>query len=204
MSIQFRPARNNKVTDQQRPTEAAVSVSSDQPAQVDVAQLSKITIQVVQPARGLTDPLLYAPAIPGVLVALIGLVAAHWLSGRRDRRKELSDLCAHLKEVAEEAATVAMKAWEVGAGDDRLEAIRDTKRKLSILGTAATHLSKRTPGRKSIDLTTEVARLRRAATNDPFEDPNRASSDQQTGAIMAALGEILGQTDEKFLAYSGS
>ncbi|UYO51671.1 hypothetical protein [Rhodopseudomonas palustris] len=204
MTIQFRPSRNKK--DKQQPaTEAAVCVSPGGHLTINgKTELSSLTIHVAPSAKGLTDPLVYAPAIPGVLVALVGLLVAHWLSGHRDRRKELSDLCSDLKKVAEEAASLAMKAWELGPGNDRLEAIRDTKRKLSILGTAATHLSKRTPGRKSIDLNSEVARLRKAATNDPFEDPQRHACSEQTGAIMLALADILSQTDEKFLVHSGS
>lgn len=168
----------------------SLSISSD---------TTTIIIRVGDQTRGIWDPAMYAPALPGVLVALATLLIGHLLSSYREKTKRFGELCAALKAAADEAAMSAMAAWRCTAGAERLAAIHDTKRKLQSLGIAATTLANATRRGGSIDLIHEVANLRRAATADPFEDPCRPSDDSQTGAIMAALSAITFKIDERSL-----
>lgn len=147
-----------------------------------------IVIQLEMPRKDLLDFSIYAPTIPGVLVALVGLIIAHQLSLARDRRKELRDLCTELKKLADDAATSAMATWQMPKSDDRQKAVNETKRMLQAVGIAATHLNRR---QKSIDLASQVYELRRAATTDPFEDPDREAAAHQIGPIMAVLAELI-------------
>jgi hypothetical protein len=171
--------------------------------QVGLRSGDTIVIKLPSDTKQLTDLSIYAPAIPGLIVALVGLYIAHRFSAYRDRRKELSELCSATKELADEAASSALRAWAQNVGNERLEAIQETKRKLQLLGVSATTLAARTRGRKSVDLSREVAGLRRAATADPFEEPERVPSDAQTGPIMAALADLYAKADERFLQYAG-
>ena len=160
---------------------------------------STITLQLSPPApKSLADLSIYAPAVPGVLVALAGLLIAHWLTTRRDRRKEVADLCAEIKKAADEAATAAMSAWLLISGDERRAAIHDVKRRIQNLGIASTYIAGRTKGR--INLSSNVAAFRKAATRDPFEDPEREGTEGQHGPIMADLAKFMGAVDAGFNA----
>ena len=81
-----------------------------------------------------------------------------------------------------------MTAWRMQKSDARVKAVLETKRKLQAVGIAATHLARR---EKKIDVTQYVAELRRAATADPFEDPDREAEDNHTGPIFATLAQLL-------------
>jgi hypothetical protein len=148
--------------------------------------------------KNVWDVSLYAPAIPGVVVALVGLLIAHWLSVQRDRRKELREICNELKTEADDAAKSALTAWRLGPVQERIEAVHDTKRKLQAVGILATTLARRTSRRSCIDVTQQVAELRRAATVDPFEDPVRSADDRQAGAIMVTLADLLNRVEVGF------
>ena len=61
------------------------------------------TVQVDLPHQNWTEVSIYTPVLPGVLVALAGLWISHWLTKKRERRKEIFELCALLKERVREA-----------------------------------------------------------------------------------------------------
>jgi len=151
--------------------------------------------------------------MPGVIVALFGLYAAHLLACRRDRRKSVEDLCAVIIEAAQKAVESAELGWLSEPGTERVTYILTTKRRLQFVGMSATTLrmlSQKTArykpiierlkqrqllARYEIDISKEVARLRRAATGDPFEDPMRQASDTQIEKIRLALGHLMTQVD---------
>jgi hypothetical protein len=154
---------------------------------------------------------LYAPAIPGVIVALLGLWIAHWLTARRDRRKEVLELCENVKAAVLEAETAGIGAWLSAPGADRTKTVREAKSKLQNLGIMATDLNRRTSTGVvgvvcgflfdrilSINVVREVARLRDAVTDDPFEEPDRPLSEEQINDIRAAANEIVGRINLQF------
>lgn len=160
------------------------------------ADSGTITIQLLPPtSSGLLQPAIYGPAIPGVIVALAGLLIAHALTKRRERRKEVAELCANLKKLADEAAIAAVNAWSAEVGEKRKEAVRDVKRRIQALGIAATQVNRRT--RHRIDVTSRVSAFRKAATKDPFEDQERPATDAAEGPILHELSAFLRELDEK-------
>jgi hypothetical protein len=170
----------------------------------------QIVLKVEPPSTGMFSPSLYAPALPGVLVALFGLYVGHVLARSRDRRKEISDLCDSLKAVCDDAADAAVEAWLLESGPDRDLKIQQTKRKLQSVGIAATTLKRRaesTPWRlmrllgqptRTIDVLSNVAHLRRTATSDPFEDPSRKSDAGRAGAVTSAAAGLESAIDYGF------
>jgi hypothetical protein len=159
----------------------------------------QVRLTVIPPERDWLDASVYAPALPGVLVALIGLLIGHLLSRRRDQRVEVSGLCDQLKELADGAAAVSVEAWLSGPTPERALKIHETKRKIQALGVAATTLRRRSRGFASglreffgsahwgIDVTREVSHLRDAATQDPFEDPDRGEDGTKAVDISVAV-----------------
>lgn len=152
-----------------------------------------------------SDPIVYAPALPGVLVALVGLWVAHRLTVARESRKALLELCEDLKKRVDEAATAANEAWLCAAGPDRDVKVKETKWLLQRAGNAATNLKRKTAlgifGRKRhgvplIDVVAEIAELRRVATADPFEDTSRPANADKTETVIATAGLIYDRIDQ--------
>lgn len=169
-----------------------------------------VNVTLAQPARGWTSPEIYAPAVPGVLVALAGLLIAHRLTQARERRKEVHELCIALKKSAADANEAIVKAWLAGVGASRLLDVEDAKRRIQSLGIAATDLKSRTGRlrfpywrRSELDVTAEVSRLRTAATRDPFEDPERAADPSQLREVSQAVGELSIRIDRRFADLFG-
>jgi len=161
---------------------------------------NRLVIQLQPPAsHRLLDPLIYAPAIPGVIVALAGLAIAHYLTKRLDRRREANNLSLALQKSAQDAAKSAIHAWGTPKDDARQHLIFDVKRELQALGIAATQLKRRT--HTKIDVVKEVAALRTAATADPFEDPEREADQGPVGNIQSALSTLLVAITEKCDRY---
>lgn len=185
----------------------------------------KVYVQLPDKRNALFEVGTYAPALPGLLVALFGLWAAHELAQRRDRKKAVYELCETLKSVAEKAASIATEAWLEGDNDKRVSAVASSKRILQSAGVTATTLKRRTLKRRSfawvecslreriksrklverkhIDVTRDVYLLRREATEDPFEDPTRASYPQKADSIAAILGTLCSNTDRALIDYQG-
>lgn len=168
-------------------------------------------IQLLAKPQEWTEPGVYAPAIPGIVVALLGLWIAHKLSVRRDRRKEILELCEGVKGAVGEAEKACTLAWLAPAGPDRLSAIHESKSKLQMLGIMATDLHRRTTRGfvfrvfnlfadivMSVNVIGEVARFRDMATSDPFEDPDRPSDDSHISDIAAMAAEIHARVNQQF------
>lgn len=141
------------------------------------------------------DPLIYAPAIPGVLVALAGLWIAHWLTSKRERNKAKLDYCEQIKALVDDAVAASTEAWIREEGLERERKIKETKRLIQQVGAAATRL-KRLTARSTIDVIIEVSELRRVATKDPFEDPTRTADSSHIENIMAAADLICSKIDD--------
>ncbi|MBY0383256.1 MAG: hypothetical protein K2W78_15210 [Xanthobacteraceae bacterium] len=180
----------------------ATTVTPGQPAQVSVQNGTVIQVQLVPAKPGVLDPQLYAPAIPGVIVALLGLWIAHCFSARRDFRKEVADCCSDLKGLVDEAFTAASKAWVADPGSDRIAAINETKHKIQVLGIASTTLSRKTKG--SVDLSSEITKFRRACTSDPFEDPTRIAENVVPADMLTAMIDLYARADHKLIDYWGN
>lgn len=169
-------------------------------------------IHLLPPSHEWTDPGLYAPAIPGVIVALLGLWIAHWLTTRRDRRKEVLELCENVKAAALEAENACAAAWLSEIGPDRAKFVHDAKSKLQNLGIMATDLNRRTSRGllaailcsvfdrvMGINVINEMARFRDIATSDPFEEPTRPpNNSDKINDIRAAVTEILARVNLQF------
>jgi hypothetical protein len=148
------------------------------------------------PAKGFFDLSVYAPAAPGVIVALAGLYIAHHLTRSRERAKAIGDVCEKLKELTDSAVQSAVDAWEAPPGADRLAKVRTAKRLIQKVGTSATALRNRSGRRgkwnsrfckqSEIDILQLVSDLRRAATADPFEDPERDADSSRSNNILSA------------------
>ena len=134
---------------------------------------------------------------------------SHALSRRRERRKEILDLCGNLKALADEAVEAANEAWLCEGEKDRLLKIHETKGRIQTIGIAATTLRRRSTGRlaglreligrkQSIDVREQVALLRRAATQDPFEEPDRKPDATKLGDIALARSKIHYGLDSAF------
>lgn len=158
-----------------------------------------------------TDFGIYAPAIPGLIVALLGLWIAHRLSVRRDRRKEILELCDAVKTAVGEAEQACALAWLAPQGPERLAAIHQAKSKIQMLGIMATDLHRRTARGlfaalyclfgdcvMSVTVIEEIARFRDLATSDPFEDPVRLSDNSRIEDIAAAAAEIHARVNYQF------
>jgi hypothetical protein len=181
-----------------------------------------VRIQLPEKKNALADPSTYAPAAPGLLVALFGLWAAHALAQRRDRKKAIYDLCETLKKLADEASAAAVLAWLENDSALRVSSIASTKRLLQSTGITATTLKRRTLARqtwarprkfsiwplrvferRSIDLIREVAALRSVTMSDPFEDPNRNSDGSRVDRINAAVSMLYASVDRALFDYQG-
>lgn len=181
-----------------------------------------VQVNVPEKTKSLLDPGVYAPAIPGIIVALFGLWAAHFLAQRRDRKKAISDLCESLKKIVADASSVAVDAWLEPRAEQRASGIASTKRLLQSVGITATTLKRRTEARRtwaiasrkrlwplklverrSINLIGDVAKFRRQAMSDPFEDPNRAADSSRSDAINAAASALIANADRALFEYQG-
>lgn len=168
------------------------------------------SLSIEPPQKGWFDASIYAPTLPGIFVALAGLWVSHLLAAKRDRRKEVLDLCNSVKELLEEATKSAIEGWITDDLPKRRIAIIDTKSKIQALGIAVTTLNKRSVGRfvlikrflekrNSIDAIKLVADFRRTATGDPFEVPDRPASEGKIGNITSRRAAILVEIDDGFL-----
>lgn len=159
-----------------------------------------ITLKVDLPPQSLFNPAIYAPAIPGVLVAAVGLWIAHRFTRSRDRRKEISDLCSDFSKAIDSAAEAAVAAWLEEDATKRPAKVSEAKRKIQAAGIVATNLKRRSAysrfssfrtllgGPRDIDVVAHVSNLRRATTADPFEDPSRSpDSDRAEAAATESL-----------------
>ena len=168
-------------------------------------------IHILPKAQDWNDFGTYAPAIPGIIVALLGLWIAHRLSVRRDRRKEILELCEDVKSAVGEAEQASARAWLTARGPERLPAVHDAKSKLQMLGIMATDLHRRTmrgslgslkclftDSPMSINVIGEIAQLRDIATADPFEDPRRSLNRRPIDDIAAVAAEIHARINYQF------
>src|SRR6266536_1320366 len=152
-----------------------------QPVIVNVPSSSQpqaITIQLEPHPPSWTDFAVYAPTIPGLVVAVLGLWVAHKFAAARDRRKEILELKELTKETLVQAEEACTTAWLAAAGAERPLALLEAKSKLQTLGTTATDLKRRTrQGWQThirhlftdcplaVDVVNDVARLRNLVTH---------------------------------------
>jgi hypothetical protein len=179
-------------------------------------------VQAPDKKNSLYDAGVYLPALPGMLVALFGLWAAHALAQRRDRKKAIADLCEALKKITAEASAAAIDAWIEPDPKKRASGVASTKRLLQSAGITATTLKRRTHARwswgiaaslslfplrilerRSINLIRSVSALRQAAMADPFEDPSRGADMSRADAINAAVSSLIASTDRALFDYQG-
>ncbi|MBR2270158.1 MULTISPECIES: hypothetical protein [Sphingobium] len=210
--------------------------NTEQAARTESLPLPKATIErIIVPAppvhvhvhaperkNSFYDPGVYLPALPGMLVALFGLWAAHALAQRRDKKKAVADLCEALKKMAAEASASAIDAWIEPDGAKRASGIASTKRLLQSAGITATTLKRRTQARwswqlakpmsifpvrlferRSINLLRDIFVLRQAAMADPFEDPGRGADVSRVDAINAAVSSLIASADRALFDYQG-
>jgi hypothetical protein len=162
------------------------------------------------------DPSIYAPALPGVIVAILGLWIAHRLSMRRERRSEVLRLCDAVKGAAADTVAICTKAWMAAPGDERNGLIQEAKSRLQTLGSMATNLRRRSgvgtlrtvkslfvDGPISIDVLGEIAAMRDLATGDPFEDPTRDSDASRVNDMRAKIANIDASIDMHFFKIFG-
>lgn len=162
------------------------------------------------------EPILYAPAVPGIIVALIGLWISHALTRRRERRKEILELCDFVKGKAEAAVDASTEAWLNAPGEHRLHKVEAAKHRIQSLGISVTNLKNRS--RKgywhsivclfkerplAINVSSNVASLRRIVTDDPFEDPNRAPDKARATLVSVVATELIARVDEQFAELYG-
>ena len=181
-----------------------------------------VQVHVPEKKSSLLDAAVYAPALPGIMVALFGLWAAHELAQRRDRKKAIGDLCESLKKIVIDASTVAIEVWLEPKASKRASGIASTKRLLQSAGITATTLKRRTEarrtwaraspmrlypfkifGRRSIDLVRPVYNLRQAVMADPFEDPNRGADAAQANTVNSAVSSLFAMIDRDLFDYHG-
>ena len=208
-------------------TEATTSPSNTVPTQqVEriIVSAPPVNVQVLVPEKksSMFDVGAYAPAFPGILVALFGIWAAHALAQRRDRKKSISDLCESLKKITGDATIASIDAWLEPKAAKRASGIASTKRLLQSAGITATTLQRRTRARqswgivakksfwpprlfekRSIDLIREVTNLRQVAMADPFEDPTRGADASRSDAINAAASSLVATADRALFDYQG-
>ncbi|WP_166295354.1 hypothetical protein [Bradyrhizobium sp. 2S1] len=99
------------------------------------SQTQSFTIHLDQRPPSWTDLAVYAPTLPGLVVALFGLWVAHKFAAMRDRRKEILELRESTKDALMEAEEACVAAWITPQGADRQAAVLDAKSKLQTLGT---------------------------------------------------------------------
>lgn len=168
-----------------------------------------VSLQIVAPKAKLWDPAIYAPALPGVALAAVGLWIAHEFSAVRDRRKELRDLCDDLDSALKDATQAAADAWTKEAGAERKRAVKEAKRQIQILGIKATNLNRLSRRKlwfrteRRIDLIKEVATFRDIATGDPFDDLNREPSSQQGDLVYSEAARLQSEIGRQFAELYG-
>ncbi|MCA1510250.1 hypothetical protein [Bradyrhizobium sp. NBAIM01] len=185
-----------------------------QPVTINIApstQPQTIAVQLEPRPTAWTDLALYAPTLPGVVVAVLGLWVAHRFAQIRDRRKEVLELKELAKSSLVEATEACTAAWLDAADDDRPAKLMAAKRKLQTFGITATDLKRKTKQGVAthlrhlffdcplaIDIVNDVGRLRNLATNDPFDDLEREPDRDKAEDISALTTEILARIDLLF------
>lgn len=182
---------------------------------------SSVSLKLAPPKSSMLDMSVYAPAIPGVLVALVGVWLTSRLAQRRERRKEVLELCDKFEVKVDEALTAVDAAWHSQIGYNRDIETKKTKRLLQDVGRLATSIRKHSAcGRlreflcfigfskriTEINVISSVSSLKRAIFTEDFEEPNRSpptrsfdDSDQYSESVLAAAGELLGRLGEQRL-----
>lgn len=176
------------------------------------------------PPKSLIDPSLYAPALPAVVVALFVLFAGDRLTRRRERRKEVRELCEDLNDRALEAVESAIRAWTESKKSTRTTIVLETRRRFKTVGVTATDLQRLTGRRKylrtlwlpwndrqeawqqrrmiiardSLDVSVEVVALRRTSMQDPFDEPNREATSRHLPAVNDALANLTAAVSREF------
>lgn len=191
----------------------------DAPVTINVgpsSQTQTFTVQLEPRPPSWTDPSIYAPTLPGVVVAVLGLWVAHKFAAMRDRRKEFLELRDVAKDALDEAESSSSAAWLAPADATRPEKLMLAKSKLQAFGTTATDLRRRTKQSLmthlrhvfwdvplAVDVVNDVARLRDLVTSDPFDDPNRQPDSIRASDIAALCAQIRGLMDMRFFQLYG-
>ncbi|MHC1949622.1 hypothetical protein IF803_35380 [Bradyrhizobium sp. UFLA06-06] len=185
-----------------------------QPVTINIgpgSQTQTFTIQLEQRPPSWTDFAIYAPTVPGLMVAILGLWVAHRFAVARDRRKEIVDLKEFAKDALTAAQEACVAAWIASPDETRVEKVMAAKGKLQELGIAATDLRRRTKQGwitdirhvfidcpLAINIVHDIARLRNLVTNDPFDDPQRQADNAKAEEISAVASEIRSRIDSLF------
>jgi hypothetical protein len=168
-----------------------------------------LTLQLEPRPPNWTDISVYAPTVPGLAVAILGLWIAHRFTMARDRRKEILELCEDTKAALGEAESACIKAW-LSPQAERAAAVANAKSRLQALGIGATDLRRRTVKGVvtrlkylvvdcliAVDVVNDVGRLRDIATNDPFDDATRQPDNNPVSDISAKAWEIYAKIDQQ-------
>ena len=167
-----------------------------------------ITVVEVQAAKNGTVRLAdWFPAVPSVVFSIFGIYVVHRLTKGREREKAVFDLYASIGDVTSGILASATEGWSLPKGPEREQAIAATKWRLQQLGQAVERLrvfSNRRRWRRSkpfrrnvtIALRGEMTPLRRAITQDPFDDPARRADRRQVVSVQIAIGDFHAALDQ--------
>lgn len=152
------------------------------------------------------------PALPGAIVALFGIWAVHRLTKSREREKSVFELYRTATDHVSALTTAASLAWTTRSGPERRKAIAETKRRLQQVGAVVERLRMLSGRSKfhwgwwpridvTINLRPTMPDLRRALTDDPFEDPTRRADREALVAIELATGDFLAELDRQLFRW---
>ena len=153
-------------------------------------------------------------AVPTVGATLVAVLAVHLLTRRRDREKYVFELYGKINDQCEKAAEAAIAGWTSPKKIDRTAGIAETKWRVHQLGMSLERLKTLSSRRKwsftwrlyfredvSIVLREEVTQLRKAWTDDPFENPERRADVSKRQLIESEKGAFLSALDSKLHSW---
>lgn len=136
------------------------------------------------------------PSAPSLIVAVAGFWIVHRLSVERQKRDETFKLAQAARDLAAEAAALAVAVWEMPASNKKRAG--EVNAVIGKFGRLGRYLEMLRARAKSFDVQTELKELRLAATRD-IEDP--APNDlARREAIRAAADRLEEAIDRAFLS----
>jgi len=135
-----------------------------------------------------------------LIVALIGLWVAHWLTVRRQRRDERFRLCQAARDLLNEIGEAASEVWRKPGNDPGVQAVAyELVGKLGRLGRNLEMLRGRD---RRFDFGQQLIAFRRAVTAD-LEDTSRMPDPGRAGDVLATAGDLEDAIDRTFRKLHG-
>jgi hypothetical protein len=141
-------------------------------------------------------------------IALFTLWAVHRLTRTREREKYVFDLCKTIEGCAKEVSDAAFDAWADAPSAERLRSVALVRSQLQMLGALLNRLEILTNGWRmrwtfegpgavnaKIALGHNLVKLRRALTDDPFDDPERLPDHSRAVACTADVSLFILELD---------